>query len=134
MPPTDSVGYFNLRDNLERLFTPPARNHFSTLDGLRAISILWVVGFHLVFFVSTTNLSLALTLRNEPLFAWLKFGFRGVDIFFVISGFIISHILMREHKATARIDLKNFYLRRAIRLSPRTTCRSCCTGCSIRCR
>jgi peptidoglycan/LPS O-acetylase OafA/YrhL len=41
-----------------------------------------------------------------------------VDVFFVISGFIISHILMREHKATGRLDLKHFYLRRAIRLFP----------------
>jgi len=34
------VGYFNLRDNLDRLFIPPSRHHFATLDGLRAISIL----------------------------------------------------------------------------------------------
>jgi len=112
------VGAFTLRDNLDRLFTPPSRNHFATLDGLRAISILWVLGFHCVFFISTANLDLALTLRNDPLLAWLKFGFRGVDIFFVISGFIISHILMREHAATGRVGLKNFYLRRAIRLFP----------------
>jgi peptidoglycan/LPS O-acetylase OafA/YrhL len=110
--------YFNFRDNLRQLFTPPSLNHYSTLDGLRAISILWVIGFHCVFFVSNTNLDLAIALRNDPLLAWLKYGFRGVDIFFVISGFIISHILMKEHKARDSINLKNFYLRRALRLLP----------------
>jgi peptidoglycan/LPS O-acetylase OafA/YrhL len=112
------MGDFNPRDNLRRLFTPPDRHHLATLDGLRAVSILWVLAFHCVFFVSTVDLDLALTLRNHPLLAWQKFGFRGVDIFFVISGFIISHILMREHKAAGRIGLRNFYLRRAIRLFP----------------
>jgi len=112
------VGLFSLRDNLSSLFVRPERNHFRTLDGLRAVSILWVMAFHCVFFVTYTNLDLAIALRSAPLLAWTKYGFRGVDIFFVISGFIISHILMREHKATGRLDLKNFYLRRAIRLFP----------------
>jgi len=113
-----SLGYFNFRGNLKGLFTPPRINHYRALDGLRAISILWVIGFHCVFFVSNTNLDLAIALRNDPLLAWLKFGFRGVDIFFVISGFIISHILMKEHKASNNISLKSFYLRRALRLLP----------------
>ena len=94
------MGYFTLRDNLDRLFIPPSRNHFATLDGLRAISILWVLGFHCVFFISTTNLDLALALRNDPLLAWLKFGFRGVDIFFVISGFLITMLRAPEVAAT----------------------------------
>jgi peptidoglycan/LPS O-acetylase OafA/YrhL len=112
------VGVFSLRENLSSLFVPPGRHHFRTLDGLRAISVLWVIGFHCIFFISTSNLDLAVALRNAPLLAWLKYGFRGVDIFFVISGFIISHILMKEHQATSRIGLKHFYLRRAIRLFP----------------
>jgi peptidoglycan/LPS O-acetylase OafA/YrhL len=112
------VGVFNLRDNLSSLIAPPQRHHFATLDGLRALSILWVMAFHCVFFITYTNLDLAIALRSAPLLAWTKYGFRGVDIFFVISGFIISHILMREHKATGRLDLKNFYLRRAVRLFP----------------
>ena len=112
------MGYFNLRGNLKGLFTPPDINHYRALDGLRAISILWVIGFHCVFFVSITNLELAVALRNDPLLAWLRYGFRGVDIFFVISGFIISHILMKEYKARNSINLKGFYLRRAMRLLP----------------
>lgn len=112
------MSVFSLRENLRSLAVPPQRNHFGTLDGLRAISVLWVIGFHCIFFISTSNLGLAVALRNAPLLAWLKYGFRGVDIFFVISGFIISHVLMKEHSAAGRIGLKDFYLRRAIRLLP----------------
>ena len=112
---------FNLKNNLDRLFTPPSRNHFATLDGLRAISILWVLGFHLIFFISTSSLDLALTLRNDPLFAWLKFGFRGVDIFFVISGLgVVAAYLYNYTAAVAWLDAHAGW-RRAL-LGPRSWC------------
>jgi peptidoglycan/LPS O-acetylase OafA/YrhL len=56
---------------------------------------------------------------NSPLIAGLfnKGGF-GVQIFFVISGFIITHILLREEAEKGRISLKGFYFRRALRILP----------------
>ncbi|CUH79399.1 acyltransferase family protein [Tropicibacter naphthalenivorans] len=68
------------------------------IDGLRAIAVLSVVLYHFGF----------------P----LRGGFVGVDIFFVISGFLIGGILWREYDATGTIWLKHFYIRRFKRLAP----------------
>jgi peptidoglycan/LPS O-acetylase OafA/YrhL len=70
----------------------------SDIDGLRAIAVLSVVLYHF-----------GLPLRG---------GFVGVDIFFVISGYLIGGILWREYDATGRIWLRNFYARRFRRLAP----------------
>lgn len=69
------------------------------LDGLRALAVVAVVVFHL-----------------NP--AWLPGGFLGVDIFFVVSGFLITTLLVREHARTGRLDLPAFWARRARRLLP----------------
>jgi peptidoglycan/LPS O-acetylase OafA/YrhL len=69
------------------------------LDGLRAIAVTAVVVFHL-----------------DP--RWLPGGFLGVDVFFVVSGFLITTLLVREHAATGTIDLGAFWTRRARRLLP----------------
>jgi len=73
----------------------------SGLDGLRAIAALAVLVYHLELGV-------------------LRAGFLGVDLFFTISGFIITALLVREFTDTARVDLRGFYLRRARRLVPPT--------------
>ncbi len=75
------------------------RGYLAGLDGLRALAVVAVVIFHL-----------------DP--AWLPGGFLGVDIFFVISGFLITTLLVRERRATRRIDLRGFWTRRARRLLP----------------
>lgn len=49
---------------------------------------------------------------------WLPGGWAGVDVFFVLSGFLITSLLARELAATGSIALRNFYLRRALRLAP----------------
>ena len=69
------------------------------LDGLRALAITAVLVFHL-----------------DP--SWLPGGFLGVDVFFVVSGFLITTLLVRERRATGRIDLPGFWTRRARRLLP----------------
>ncbi len=51
---------------------------------------------------------------------WLTGGFTGVDVFFVISGFLITGLLIREVETTGRVDLVRFYARRAKRLLPAT--------------
>lgn len=69
------------------------------LDGLRAIAILAVLIFH------SDN-------------TWLSGGFLGVEIFFVISGFIITKLLLDEWQKNGRLDLKRFWFRRLRRLIP----------------
>ncbi|WP_181408991.1 acyltransferase family protein [Schumannella soli] len=76
------------------------RGRLTGLDGLRAIAVTLVVVFHLA---------------PIPV---LPGGFLGVDVFFVISGFLITTLLLREHVRTGRIRLGAFWLRRARRLLP----------------
>ncbi len=89
------------------------KNHIPSLNGLRAISIILVIGSHLYrhhffsdnVFVSYTKL-------------WLFNGALGVNVFFIISGFLITTLLIKERENTGRISFKNFYLRRTIRIFP----------------
>lgn len=74
-------------------------NYISGIDGLRAIAVLAVIAYHL-------QLPIA------------KGGLLGVTIFFVISGFLITRILITEIESTGTIDLKNFWIRRIRRLLP----------------
>jgi peptidoglycan/LPS O-acetylase OafA/YrhL len=79
---------------------PPA--HRADIEGLRAVAVLLVVLAH----------------AGVP---GLSGGFVGVDVFFVISGFLITGLLRREYAATGRIRLARFYARRAVRLLPLAT-------------
>src|SRR5690242_6133910 len=84
--------------------------HIPSLDGLRAVSILMVLGGHLV----QSGTAPALFLPFAPFFS----GGLGVRIFFVISGFLISSLLLREQQDSGYVSLRNFYIRRFIRLAP----------------
>jgi peptidoglycan/LPS O-acetylase OafA/YrhL len=72
-----------------------------SLDGLRCVSIFLVLILHLPGFENI-----------------LPGGFLGVEIFFVISGFLITSLVVEEFERTGHIDLRNFYLRRVLRLAP----------------
>jgi hypothetical protein len=52
---------------------------------------------------------------------WARGRFLGVDVFFVLSGFLITSLLLHEHAATGRVDLGRFWSRRARRLLPRSS-------------
>jgi len=80
-------------------------SYMPVLDGLRAISILMVLGFHQLG---------PLTQRLSDAFN----GWAGVDLFFLISGFLITSILLKEQDARGKFSLKNFYVRRWLRLAP----------------
>jgi peptidoglycan/LPS O-acetylase OafA/YrhL len=79
--------------------SPGGTGRLAGLDGLRALAILAVLLFHL-----------------DP--TWLPGGFLGVDVFFVVSGFLITTLLVRERVTAGRIDLPGFWSRRARRLLP----------------
>ncbi len=73
--------------------------YLPALDGLRALAVIAVLIYHA-------------GLR------WLPGGFLGVEIFFTISGYLITSLLLSEWRETGRIVLKHFWLRRARRLLP----------------
>ena len=69
------------------------------LDGLRALSVIAVILYH-------ADVS------------WLPGGFLGVEVFFVVSGFLITSLMMEERAASGRVNLRTFWIRRARRLLP----------------
>jgi len=72
------------------------------LDGIRAVAIVMVLLFHTIY-------------RNKALFAG---GYLGVDAFFVLSGFLITTLLLQEARRWRHVSLRRFYVRRALRLLP----------------
>src|SRR5215207_10317300 len=79
--------------------SPNRLSYITGLDGIRAVAVIAVLCYH----------------ANSP---WALGGFLGVETFFVLSGFLITSLLLVEWQQTGRIDLRNFWLRRARRLLP----------------
>ncbi|MFZ4812671.1 MAG: acyltransferase family protein, partial [Ilumatobacteraceae bacterium] len=71
--------------------------HLPALDGLRALAVIAVIAFHL---------------------GWISGGFLGVDLFFVLSGFLITSLLLSDARGEGGIDLRAFWARRFRRLLP----------------
>ena len=84
-----------------------AKRHFGSLDGLRFICITAVIWHHSAW---------GAELGSE--FLLLARGFLGVDFFFVISGFLITTLLLREEQTHGYFDLRHFYWRRLLRIVP----------------
>jgi peptidoglycan/LPS O-acetylase OafA/YrhL len=80
-------------------------SYFPSLNGIRAICALMVLKIHTDW-----------TFPGAPRI--LDSGFLGVDMFFAISGFLIVTLLLRERDASGRIDLRQFYVRRTLRIFP----------------
>ncbi|SNQ46271.1 conserved membrane hypothetical protein [Frankia canadensis] len=73
--------------------------HSPALDGLRAFAVMAVIAYHAGV-------------------SWMPGGLLGVDTFFVLSGFLITGLLITEYRNTRRIDLRSFWIRRSRRLMP----------------
>ena len=73
--------------------------HIPAIDGLRAIAVAAVIFYHLGF-------------------TWIPGGFLGVDLFFVISGYVITRLLLDSIERSGGLDLRGFYKARARRLLP----------------
>ncbi|MBC1543774.1 acetyltransferase [Listeria sp. FSL L7-0233] len=76
-----------------------SRKYVPSIDGLRALAVIAVIAYHLNF-------------------SWAKGGFIGVDIFFVLSGYLITNILLTQWEKTQSLQLKQFWIRRFRRLIP----------------
>ncbi len=79
--------------------TGPASTHIRGLDGIRALAVIAVVAYHLDV-------------------SWVRGGFLGVDIFMVLSGYLITRLVLRETDRTGGVDVVAFWVRRARRLLP----------------
>ncbi len=77
----------------------PSHRYMPGLDGLRALAVLAVIAYHLNF-------------------SWAAGGLLGVTVFFVLSGYLITDLLLAEWSRTGRVSLGQFWLRRARRLLP----------------
>ncbi|MBN1506434.1 MAG: acyltransferase [Sedimentisphaerales bacterium] len=96
-----------------------SRWHLPSLDGLRAVSISLVLLAHLA---GTRSFPL-----TERLFDYTgDIGNLGVRVFFVISGFLITSLLLREWELNDRVSLRNFYIRRLLRIFPASYCFTTC--------
>ena len=104
-----------LREFNEKPYSVPpylAPRHLPSLDGFRALSILIVILGHAKF-------SLGFPAELKTVLDWAGVdGSLGVRIFFVLSGFLITTLLIKEEVLTGRIDLKKFYSRRIFRIIP----------------
>lgn len=88
-----------------------------SFNGLRAISILLVLLSHL----SLQNKLFSAVEKKQvlkPFFMFLHDGQLGVNVFFVISGFLITSVLLKEETISKRISLNRFYLKRILRIFP----------------
>lgn len=83
------------------------------LDLLRGFAVLLVVGNHMTICPSDTNIYL-----NRITEFWNRGGWVGVDLFFVLSGFLISGLLFREYQKDGGLNLKRFLIRRGFKIYP----------------
>ncbi len=86
-------------------------SRLSSLDGIRAIAILMVLGSHCSGTVGFPECV-------KPIWPYCFNGYLGVKIFFVLSGFLITYLLLTEEKDREGISLSDFYRRRSLRILP----------------
>ncbi len=89
------------------------KNRLPQLDFLRAVAILLVIGNHASICPPETNFYL-----YKITAVWYRGGWTGVDLFFVLSGFLVSGLLFNEYKKRGDINLKRFLIRRGFKIYP----------------
>jgi len=89
--------------------------YFPHLDGLRFWAFAAIFAVHAV---DSINVGVSSTPLYQELVKWARGGTVGVNFFFVLSGFLITYLLLAEQRKTGRIDVGAFYIRRALRIWP----------------
>ncbi|MGV0334811.1 acyltransferase family protein [Corynebacterium kroppenstedtii] len=97
--PSPASGKTSTAEKTSTKDTPTGIRHVPGIDGLRGLAVISVVIYHLFGNV-------------------LPGGYLGVDVFFVLSGFLITSLLLREFVYSRTISLKNFWIRRVRRIAP----------------
>jgi peptidoglycan/LPS O-acetylase OafA/YrhL len=100
-----------------RLFKRREHN-MPIIDGIRALAILWVICFHAWIIQVLDMPTFVVKIFDYPFLKWLDKGDLGVDLFFVISGFLIGSIIFKEIKSTGTFIFRQFYFRRYMRIMP----------------
>ncbi len=93
---------------------PAAPSRLVPLDALRALAVFLVMGRHIPV---PASLPAGSVLRGIAE-AWQRGGWIGVDLFFVLSGFLISGLLFREHRQHGEVRIGRFFLRRGLKIYP----------------
>ena len=89
------------------------KSRIQSLDILRAIAVILVIGRHMPICPDDTPLLLSYAVRGIN-----RVGWAGVDLFFVLSGFLVSGLLFREHMRSGQIRIVRFLSRRGLKLYP----------------
>ena len=112
---------FSLRNNLRRFFVQPD-SQTRVLDGFRALSILYVIMFHAFYLPQPAFVDLPHFIGFvESMPAWLNWvwhGDAGVDMFFILSGFLITGLMLREQERDGGVRVGRFYQHRVLRILP----------------
>lgn len=107
-----------LREAIRQLFVPRPGD-VPAVNGLRALSLLWVITQHVQQGLRPFGFVPAgATFLGSPLLRLGWAGNLGVDIFFVLSGYLIGGMLMKEREEKGSLSFRRFYLRRAMRILP----------------
>lgn len=89
------------------------KNRNPHLDVVRIIAVTLVLGRHVEFFPADEN-----NFFVQTVFLWRRAGWIGVDIFFVLSGFLVSGLIFREYQRKNSFSAKNFLIRRGFKIYP----------------
>jgi peptidoglycan/LPS O-acetylase OafA/YrhL len=93
------------------LFSRPTV-HLAVLDGLRAVAVLKIILRH-------TRLHARGLIETQGVSEWVaRLGRYGVDLSFLLTGFLIAHLLFAEYERAGRLAIRNFYVRRTLRIFP----------------
>ncbi len=116
--PSRFVSLFAVGRNL-RALTPRDGRRLDVLDAVRVVAFAYVVLHHCaVFLTFIVPFHEVHALLTRPGLAWVLEGELSVDLFFALSGFLITELLLREHRATGSVRIGRFYVRRFLRLAP----------------
>ncbi|HOC61377.1 MAG: acyltransferase [Syntrophaceae bacterium] len=107
-----------MKERIRRDVLSPPGDQFDALHGMRAVAAFFVIGFHVAhfggFFSSNANAMVNLSL----FFRFIRAFWYGMDIFFVLSGFLIGRILMTSLATTGSVEFPRFFVRRSMRVFP----------------